>query len=95
MRTEDFVVRLGGDEFLLLLPLADDEMVATVQARVREALEQWNRESPLPGANLSFAIGAAAGSSRDLDRLINEADERMYADKMRFKGHAPAALATS
>lgn len=91
MREQDFVVRFGGDEFLVLLPLADQEMVNTVEARIREAVEMWNLDNPLPGARLSLAIGSTAGRSRELDQLIQQADERMYADKARFKGASVAS----
>jgi diguanylate cyclase (GGDEF)-like protein len=85
IRDEDFVVRLGGDEFLVLLPMADDGLLASVESRVREAVEHWNLDRHLPGACLTLAIGAASGPSRYLDRLIKQADDRMYADKAMFK----------
>ena len=84
-RDQDFVIRMGGDEFLLLLPQADERLVALVASRVRDAVRVWNLSGPLPGAHLSFAMGGAAGQSRHLDYLIKQADERMYADKTRFK----------
>lgn len=84
-RENDFVVRYGGDEFLLLMPLADDRLVASVESRIRWAVEQWNLAKPITDAQLSFAIGAAAGLSRHLDYLIRQADERMYIDKQRYK----------
>lgn len=84
-RENDFVVRMGGDEFLLLLPLADDRLVTSVESRIRWAVEQWNISKVIEGAQLSFAIGTAAGLSRHLDYLIRQADERMYADKQRHK----------
>lgn len=89
VRENDFVIRYGGDEFLLLLPLADDRLVASVEARIRWALEQWNLRKPIEGAQLSLAIGSAAGLSRHLDYLIKQSDERMYADKQRCKEAAP------
>lgn len=93
-RQHDFVVRLGGDEFLLLLPLADHQRVAAVEQRIRELLKRWNADRPVPGAKLSFAIGAADGSARELDQLIRLADERMYADKTASKSTAPAGASS-
>jgi diguanylate cyclase (GGDEF)-like protein len=91
VRENDFVIRYGGDEFLLLLPLADDRLVASVEARIRWALEQWNLHKPIKGAQLSLAIGSAAGLSRHLDYLVKQSDERMYVDKQRCKDVAPPA----
>jgi len=94
LRQEDLVIRLGGDEFLLLLPAADEQMVSAVTSRIREAIQQWNFNNTKPGVELSFAIGQAAGKSSALQQLIEQADQRMYDDKARFKKahHASAAV---
>lgn len=88
-REQDFVIRVGGDEFLLLLPMADDRLVALVESRIRDAVRAWNATSALPGVHLCFAVGGAAGQSRHLDYLIKKADERMYADKQIYKRKNP------
>ncbi|MBN2583633.1 MAG: GGDEF domain-containing protein [Planctomycetes bacterium] len=85
LRGEDLVIRFGGDEFVCLLPLADEETIQAIKMRIRGALQDWNAANAQPGVMLSFAIGHAAGSSSDLDELIHEADKQMYADKAHFK----------
>lgn len=85
LRQEDLVIRIGGDEFLLLLPMADEHMVAAVASRISEAVEQWNLNNTRPGVEISLAIGQAAGDSSDLSRLIELADQHMYDDKASFK----------
>ncbi len=94
LRRGDMVVRIGGDEFLVLLPMANERTVAAVASRIREAMEQWNINNTVPGIELSFAIGQAVGASSDLQRLIEQADHHMYDDKARFKkAHDASAVA--
>ncbi|MBS3737160.1 diguanylate cyclase, partial [Candidatus Bipolaricaulota bacterium] len=83
VRDADTVVRYGGDEFLIMMPETDGEASYTV-SRLREKLEEWNRDSDLLDFPLTLAIGSAHWSSEEEEnpeQVLKEADERMYADK--------------
>jgi len=79
-----FVARIGGDEFIYLLP-------NTNQAAAQEVVEQI-RKMLMDRKNLPFGLSVACGTAtiysekEDLDSLINLADARMYEDKKQFKG---------
>ncbi|MFC4071000.1 diguanylate cyclase [Actinoplanes subglobosus] len=76
--------RLGGDEFLVLLPEADGAVAARMADRVREAIR-------LPidiGEGRTVTVGVSAGvalrpagDDAGLDALTAEADAGMYRDK--------------
>ena len=69
-RRDDPVVRLGGDEFLLLLRGADDEATA----RVARELEADRASAPI-----GFTLGAASfGHGVSLSDGLGEADRRLY-----------------
>jgi diguanylate cyclase (GGDEF)-like protein/PAS domain S-box-containing protein len=69
-RRDDPVVRLGGDEFLLLLRGADDEATARV---VREI------EADRASAPIGFTLGAGSfGHGVSLSDGLGEADRRLY-----------------
>jgi diguanylate cyclase (GGDEF)-like protein len=78
-RTSDLVCRVGGDEFVLLLPDTDEEQVKTVLSRLREHLPA------LAGVGLGtrgLSLGAATYERGDDElRLLSRADEQMYEDK--------------
>lgn len=93
LRGEDLVIRYGGDEFVCLLPMADDQTLRTIELRIRGALQDFNAVHAQSGITLSLAIGRAAGASSRLDALIHEADQQMYADKARCKLNARLAVA--
>ncbi len=92
VRGSDYVVRYGGDEFLLVLPETDQAGVEIVRQRIREKVAEWNRESRLDNMLISVSLGVylhVAGRSPDED--IAEADARMYAEKQAFRNQVAGA----
>ena len=84
VRGEDFVIRYGGDEFLIVLPETNGE-TDVVETRILAALDRWNTASsgllPFP---LSLAIGEAhwlPQSSQSIEEALGEVDLRMYERK--------------
>lgn len=86
-RASDTVARLGGDEFAVILNPVDvpDGIDAAVE-RIQSALE-----APFAFEDrthsLAASIGAAhfPGDGHEIDRLLDLADQRMYADKRKRK----------
>lgn len=82
VRGSDYVVRLGGDEFLAALVDTDEKGGEIVKARVRDRVAEWNQNSPLPGFVLSLSIGIQPyDPSLSFDQVMAEADTKMYAEK--------------
>ncbi|MNN25746.1 putative diguanylate cyclase YedQ [compost metagenome] len=74
------VARIGGDEFMVLLPGNDERGAATVVDQIQQVVELNNQF--YPGARLSFSIGAATCAQGDrLTDTVKLADSRMYEDK--------------
>ncbi len=81
-RGSDFVIRLGGDEFLVTLVDTAKSGAEPVKNRIIQKLEAWNRHSPLPGFTLSLSIGIQEyDGTQSFDEVLAAADERMYAEK--------------
>ena len=81
VRGSDFVFRLGGDEFLVLLADGAEEIVNVVEGRIRDNLTAWNSTEAR-----DFVLSASCGSApyeteAGLEACLGLADERMYADK--------------
>ena len=78
-----FVARIGGDEFIYLIPNSNQSAVNEFIMTIKEALA---KQEGLP-FKLSMAIGTATKQhpSEILDDIIAEADHEMYADKKRVK----------
>jgi diguanylate cyclase (GGDEF)-like protein len=79
--------RIGGDEFVLLLPGADERAGQAMLERVRSLIELNNQY--YPGAVLSLAMGCATAQKGDrLEATVSRADERMFENKRDFYTHA-------
>lgn len=78
-RQSDVVARWGGDEFAVILPRADAQVVVNVCERVQKRLGEEG--FPLP---VSIALGWATRESSPVDPegLVREAEERMYRVKL-------------
>lgn len=80
-RSADRIARVGGDEFLILMPETDLDGAERYVARVRAAVR---RTSPNEGSRLELSLGAAtAGEGESLTAVVKRADTAMYAAKRR------------
>ncbi|WP_082079650.1 GGDEF domain-containing protein [Cupriavidus basilensis] len=74
------VARVGGDEFMVLLPGRDERGVAAVVEQIHQVVELNNQF--YPGTALSLSIGTATcGIDERLSDTIKLADSRMYQAK--------------
>lgn len=81
VRNQDAVVRLGGDEFLILL--RDAGAAATQQ--VVERIEAVRQDAPI-----AFTLGAANfGPGSSLEHGLAEADRRLYRRRAEARGGSP------
>jgi len=89
VRGSDYVVRYGGDEFLLVLPETDQAGAEVVRERIQQRVAEWNGASRLDNLQVTVSIGLylhVAGQSPDQD--VAEADARMYGDKQASRNKA-------
>src|SRR3989441_377664 len=89
VRGSDYVVRYGGDEFLLVLPETDQAGAEVVRERIQPRVAEWNGVSRLDNLQVTDSIGLylhVAGQSPDQD--VAEADARMYGDKQASRNKA-------
>ena len=80
MRAFDMAYRIGGEEFLVLVPGAGKDE----SARLAEALRRTVESKSLVGLDLTMSLGLSAskkGSRFDYDKVFAEADQALYRAK--------------
>jgi diguanylate cyclase (GGDEF)-like protein len=96
MRSEDIIARIGGDEFVLLLPDVTSE--AAIDALARRIIERIREPIMFDGAACSVA--ASIGSTRSslyenptFNRMGRDADDALYHSKRKGRGvHSSAPI---
>jgi diguanylate cyclase (GGDEF)-like protein len=84
LRDSDTLVRYGGEEFLALLPSADEVDVRQLSERIRAAVESCTVVDGLVEVSVTVSVGAISHPGTgpaDVDDLIRQADTAMYAAK--------------
>jgi len=79
-RETDIVARYGGDEFVVLMPGADEEGARRVAAKIETVIARHNATVTRPW-RLAVSMGRHSAGGLDIDGLLQEADRRMYATK--------------
>lgn len=107
LRASDFIARLGGEEFCVLLPRTPAPSALFVAHKLCEAMRGTSFEVPGPdgpariGVTVSIGIAATRiAPDLDLQTALNQADEALYLAKRHgrnriemhgWRGGAPAA----
>jgi two-component system, cell cycle response regulator len=81
IRTSDNAIRIGGDEFIILLPKTNDDVLRDVIVRIQTSLDTFNSNQD-PLHNIQVSIGTS--TAHNLDELLvaaREADLSMYREK--------------
>lgn len=95
LRATDLAARLGGEEFVALLPGADVEQTCAFTERVRTELRGADAAAELPPVTISAGVVATADPV-SIQLLLKRADTALYAAKSRGRDRtvvagAPAA----
>ncbi len=87
IRESDFIIRLGGDEFLIIFVGSDIVQAESIWNRIHDDFRKINEME-----NRKYIISASHGieefkfnSDEYIDEIINLADEKMYNEKRIIK----------
>jgi len=89
LRSFELIYRLGGEEFLVVLPGIGLEEGTEVAERLRQSVAHGR-----PGGlelTMSVGVSAAAGEQASYDRLLKAADEALYRAKRAGRNRVVAA----
>ena len=81
VRPDDAVIRTGGDEFVVLMPGADNAVMETIAERLRQKGTQ--------AAPVSFTLGRAVREGREgLEDTVRRADHALIEERLRTRGRS-------
>ena len=85
VRDFDICARIGGEEFVILLPETNKDKALEVAERIRVLIENTKISSfsPMPQLQITISIGLSTLSSKEdsIDTLISNADQALYKAK--------------
>ena len=100
VRAGDSVYRLGGEEFLVVLPGADAELACGVAERIRAGVKVFYLVGLAPGGRMTLSAGmthVVDGNADAFAAALEAADAALYASKEsgrdRITLHDPAGAA--
>lgn len=82
-RAGDVVARIGGDEFVVLLPHVARETVEKAIARLQASIAEANTRTDEFLLSMSIGMSISQDGQVNLTRLFREADSNMYREKSR------------
>jgi diguanylate cyclase (GGDEF)-like protein len=83
LRESDVVARVGGEEFVVLLPETPMPQAADAAERLRATIAGWVVDHDGVSVRVTASLGVAqwGGADETLDRLLQRADAAMYLAK--------------
>ncbi len=98
LRLGDVAARVGGEEFLVLVPDTDMAGSVIVAERIRIAVSEFRPDGPIPQVTVSLGVACSVDGTEAARALLRRADEALYEAKhggrnLTVLAPAPPALA--
>jgi diguanylate cyclase (GGDEF)-like protein len=81
VRQADLIARIGGEEFLTVLPDADEARAREICERIRRQVADHDWAALAPGLAVTLSVGLASAPPYDETALAARADEALYRAK--------------
>ena len=79
-RQDDIVARIGGDEFVMLLPQTNAEEAAGIVRRISNVIQQEDKEFVILSVSFGWATQVSVGT--ELQEIFKQAEDNMYRNKL-------------
>lgn len=80
LRANDLIARIGGDEFMILLPKTDEEQAAMIVKRINHNLVRSSFDSVI--LSVSFGWASKYRTSEEMTDIYKKAEDNMYRRKL-------------
>lgn len=84
LRETDIFARYGGEEFIVMLPYSTAQQAAVVAERLRQNVAEQSlvvAPAKLAKITVSFGVAELTAETENLDQLVLQADQALYAAK--------------
>lgn len=81
LRDADILTRVGGDEFVIILPKSDDTIAQLIATRIGDNIDQYNQNNPEIPISVSLGLCTIERPDLSLQDVLKKADEHMYHNK--------------
>ena len=82
LRGDDFLARVGGDEFVFVLPRTDKAAGEEILTRIKQKMETYNKAHKSLPLRISMGLAVNENNSHTLEETYHEADRIMYQNKL-------------
>ena len=79
-RADDIIARIGGDEFIMLLPKTEPEQAEKLIGRIKAAIAEDNSQPVV--CSVSFGWDTKKEAFEDIDKIYTNAEDLMYRHKL-------------
>jgi diguanylate cyclase (GGDEF)-like protein len=92
LRESDFIGRMGGEEFVMLLPATDRAGAVAAAEKIRAAVAAITVPGVQRQITISIGIAVIPEHAGDADGLLREADRALYTAKERGRNRVEVAV---
>jgi diguanylate cyclase (GGDEF)-like protein len=82
LREGDTLARIGGDEFAAILPNTDFSTGEKIVNRIYEKISKYNQEHKDLIISISIGISTTLDEAKSLEKVLKDADDKMYHEKL-------------
>jgi len=89
-REEDIISRVGGDEFIVMLPTTPEETALEIVNRIKAKCEKNTMD--FVKISISFGVATKTDEDEDIEKIIKRAEDRMYFEKLKESKEAKLSM---